>query len=142
MTNSEVPPAERRQHPRVPAVAPVEIRFHDLHTFIQEYSENISLGGMFIKTEDPRPIGSTLEFRLFLGDGYDIIRGMGRVVWLRGQTMEETPGMGVRFEGLNDQSRRVIDRMVRNRLASGGKGPIEAGHTVSPGTRAPASTGQ
>ena len=75
---------------------------------------NVSLTGMFIRTQQPYPAGSLVQFELSQGDGPDPIRGVGHVVWIRFE--DEGPvrpaGMGLRFRWIDPDSRDAFLRRV------------------------------
>ena len=54
----------------------VILRFERFASFVEEYSSNISLGGVFIKTHRPRPVGSEIHFELKLADGFRLLHGI------------------------------------------------------------------
>lgn len=96
----------------------VSLKFKEFQGFVNEYSENVSTGGMFIRTPSPQPEGTVFDFELALGDGHTLIHGIGEVVWTREEDegFDRPPGMGVRFLNLDPESRKLIDRMVQERL--------------------------
>ena len=77
---------------------------------------------MFITANQPQPPGSILDFEFQLGDGFEIIRGKGEVVWTR--AVAEGPGrpagMGIRFLELSDGSKELIYRIVDQYIQDGG----------------------
>jgi uncharacterized protein (TIGR02266 family) len=111
-----------RDSRRVPLETRVQFKFDRFSGFISEYSSNISPGGMFIKTRSPLPPGQTLDFAFRLGDGFELIKGRGEVMWARDQ--DEGPGrpagMGLRFLELAEGSRELIYRMVDQHIQEGG----------------------
>lgn len=111
-----------RDSRRVPIAAKVSFKFERFAGFISEYSANISPTGMFITTSAPQPPGSVLSFQFQLGDGYDLIRGKGEVVWIR--AVAEGPGrpagMGIRFLELAEGSKELIYRIVDQYIQDGG----------------------
>lgn len=96
----------------------VSLKFKEFQGFVNEYSENVSTGGMFIRTPSPQPPGSVFDFEFTLGDGYTLIHGIGEVVWVRDgdEGFDRPAGMGVRFLSLDPDSRKLIDRMVKERI--------------------------
>lgn len=113
-------PEDRRSSERVPIEAEVELQFDSVGEFVEKYSENLSLGGMFVKTEEPQPQGTPVRFVLHLG-GYEL-RGSGEVAWVRtaaGQT-EESTGMGIRFHDLDPDDREIIFTVVDTYIQAGG----------------------
>src|SRR6185436_9122854 len=103
-----------RDSRRVPLQTRVQFKFDRFSGFISEYSSNISPGGIFIKTHQPAPSGQVIDFEFRLGDGFELIKGQGQVVWSR--TEDEGParpaGMGLRFLELSQDSKDLIYRIV------------------------------
>ena len=111
-----------RDSRRVPLETRVQFKFDRFSGFISEYSSNISPGGMFIRTKTPLPPGQTLDFAFRLGDGFELIKGKGEIVWTRAE--DEGParpaGMGLRFLELSDGSKELIYRIVDQHILEGG----------------------
>ena len=111
-----------RDSRRVPIATKVAFKFDRFAGFISEYSANISPTGMFITTNTPEPPGSVLDFEFQLGDGFDLIRGKGEVVWTR--AVAEGPsrpaGLGIRFIELSEGSKELIYRIVDQYVQDGG----------------------
>jgi len=107
-----------QRYKRVDLQRKVSLKFKEFQGFITEYSENISAGGMFIRTKDPQAPGSMFDFEFTLGEDYTLIHGLGEVVWVRDEDegFDRPAGMGVRFLSLDEKSRELIDRMVAERL--------------------------
>lgn len=84
-------------------------------TFLFSYIQNISEMGIFIRSDDPFPVGTTLHMR-FTPDGQDPIEVSGEVTWVNpyrpfGDNLN--PGMGVSFTGLSSELRERIVALVR-----------------------------
>lgn len=111
-----------RDSRRVPLETRVQFKFDRFSGFISEYSSNISPGGMFIRTKNPLPPGQTLDFAFRLGDGFELIKGKGEIVWTRAE--DESPtrpaGMGLRFLELSEGSKELIYRIVDQHILEGG----------------------
>lgn len=106
---------------RVPLEQAIALRFLHLNDFVDELSANVSAGGMFLRTGNPHPVGSIFEFEFRLGDDFTLIEGKAQVVWVRRRPDGDRPaGMGVRFVELDDESRRVVLRMVAEHAGRGG----------------------
>ena len=56
----------RRRHERVPLTLLVQYRFNSFEDFLAEYSADISAGGMFIRTDDPREEGAMIYLQFWL----------------------------------------------------------------------------
>jgi uncharacterized protein (TIGR02266 family) len=113
----------------------IKLKYPDVETFIQKYAVNISRGGIFIATKQPKPVGTFVKFEFLLSnaEAESIIRGEGQVQW----TKEFDPanparahGMGVKFMRLDAGSQAVVDRALRWR----------AEHGTSPNAQVPSST--
>jgi molecular chaperone DnaK len=111
-----------RDSRRVPLETRVQFKFDRFSGFLSDFSANVSPGGMFIRTRTPQPEGTVLEFEFRLGDGFELIRGRGEVVWTRAQ--DEGParpaGMGLRFLELSQGSKELIYRIVDHHIQQGG----------------------
>ena len=83
--------------------------FESFDAFIQEYVTNISRTGVFIKAQQPLPVGTrvNLHFTVIMDD-IETIEGVGEVV-----RVESSPaGMGVVFVELSHYSRDLLDKML------------------------------
>src|SRR4051812_38140746 len=111
-----------RDSRRVPLETRVQFKFDRFSGFLSDFSANVSPGGMFIRTRTPQPAGTVLEFEFRLGDGFELIRGRGEVVWTRVE--DEGParpaGMGLRFLELSQGSKELIYRIVDHHIQQGG----------------------
>jgi uncharacterized protein (TIGR02266 family) len=91
---------------------PVNQEFECIEEYISEYVSNISKGGVFIRSKNPLPVGTTvtLQFSVIVED-VQTIEGEGEVV--RVDMSEEDMGMGIAFTKLTADSKELIDRIVR-----------------------------
>ena len=106
---------ERRRHPRTALSILVQFRFESFDDFLAEYSANISPGGMFIKTENPREEGAMIYLQFSLNDGARLIEGMGRVVRSNRPGAAGVPGMGIEFINFDDDSMQLIEEICAAR---------------------------
>ena len=106
---------------RVPFEAELRLRWEPDGGEVSARIANISLGGMFVVSGEPRPAGTTLELSFKLPEQPAPVRGRGRVAWVRerDEGLERPPGMGVRFLELTPGSRELIDRLGAYQAASG-----------------------
>ncbi|HXO20781.1 MAG TPA: TIGR02266 family protein [Thermoanaerobaculia bacterium] len=136
MSDAAVP----RDSRRIPLATRVQLKFEWFSGFISEFSSNISPGGMFIRTQNPEPVGRVLGFEFRLGDGFELIQGTGEVVWTR--QLDAAPdapaGMGIRFLELSPLSRELIYKMVDNYVREGGT-PFDVASAPAPATPADAA---
>lgn len=105
---------ERREHERVPARIPIRIRVGNIDQFTEQHTENLSTGGLFLPTTDPRPRGTILELEFHFAENYPSFKIVGEVV--RSQTrpspVKGPPGMAVKFTEIDDTGRRFIERAI------------------------------
>jgi uncharacterized protein (TIGR02266 family) len=90
--------------------------FKSVEQFIGEYVVNLSRGGVFIRSDDPLPVGTrvNLKFSVIFED-LEIIEGVGEVVRVVGPGKGETPGMGVVFVELSQVSKELVERILVRR---------------------------
>ncbi|MBW2701041.1 MAG: TIGR02266 family protein [Deltaproteobacteria bacterium] len=120
MTKAKESGEDRRRYPRAPVSLLIQYRFDTLEDFLAEYSTDVSIGGMFIRTQDVREEGSLIYLQFCLRDGAKLIEGLGRVVRINPATDDEPGGMGVEFVNFDDESMKLIAQIVKgNRVAEG-----------------------
>lgn len=108
----------RRRHPRTPLSLLVQVRFDSFEEFLAEYSLDISPGGMFVKTQEPRPKGSMIYLQFSLRDGSKLIEGLGRVVHVNPEgDRSRTPGMGIEFVNFDPESMALIEEICSFKAA-------------------------
>jgi len=115
-------PAGQRQK-RVRLERKVSLKFKDLGGFVTELSHNLSMGGMFLRTDRPQPPGTLFDFELNLEEEGRVVQGIGEVVWTREETeaADRPAGMGVRFLELAPGSRALIFQVVDQYIRGGGE---------------------
>ena len=100
-----------RKSPRIQ----VNREFASIDSFLEEYVTNISRNGVFVRTDDPYPIGTRVNLRFsIILDEVETIEGMGKVV----RIVEESSGvkgMGVVFVELDSVSEKIIERLFVRR---------------------------
>jgi len=107
---------DRRDQPRAPLSLLVQHRVEDVDTFMEEYSQDISVGGMFLRTDTPHAVGSTIYLQFKLEDGSPLIEGMGRVVHVNPPGGPAPEGMGIEFVSFDEASLAFIEEIVASRL--------------------------
>ncbi len=107
---------QSRRDPRAKVLSmTVRYKSATIEQFIEHHSHDVSRGGMFIKTPQPFPPGTLLKFEVRIAGDRTVMQGVGRVVWKRETSAadhERPAGMGVKFIKLDDESRKVIDRLL------------------------------
>jgi len=121
MSDESAPPDDnRRKHPRTPLSLLVQYRFNSFEDFLAEYSVNISPGGMFIHTDEPKEEGSMIYLQFSLKDGSKLIEGMGKVVRVNPTGVPGHPaGMGVEFVNFDDESMALVEEICTTRASQG-----------------------
>lgn len=121
------------------------LRFPNFDGFATQYSTNISMTGMFVRSDEPQPPGTPVSFEFRMQDGAQLIRGKGWVVWARDQDdgPDKPAGMGVEFTDLDRESRRLIRWLILNQIPegtevfdvnAGAESPMRFGRTGRVGT--------
>ncbi len=89
--------------------------FESFDAFIQEYVTNISRTGVFIKSQQPLPIGTRVNLRFtVIMDDIETIEGEGEVVRVEKDPSGVT-GMGVVFRELSAYSKDLIEKLLVQR---------------------------
>ena len=105
---------DRREHERFPTELSVDVRSGE--HFLFAYITNISEMGIFIRTDDPRAIGTELRMRFSGPESESPIEVDGTVTWVNPVRLggdNPNPGMGVRFEKLTPELREQLVELVR-----------------------------
>ncbi|MBI5490615.1 MAG: PilZ domain-containing protein [Deltaproteobacteria bacterium] len=108
-------PADRRTATRYVATFRIRLGYSDLDSFLEGYAVNISKGGIYVPTKQPREKGTEVRFELLLKDGSAAVVGVGRVAWSKPfdpSKPGERYGMGVQFMGLEGASETIIERAM------------------------------
>ena len=103
---------DRRRSERVDMV--VRVDYKTVDELFSEFARNINEGGVFVETETPSEIGSSVAMQFRIPGSEEPIQVMGRVVRVTEGDRHEPPGMGIEFEDLDDQSRDLINDLVRD----------------------------
>ena len=108
--------------------------------FIDNQSLDVSVGGVFVKTQTPFAPGTLLKLEIIVAGESSSLTGVGRVVWKREPTQaaaERPAGMGVKFIKIDDVSRQTIDRLVTAALAAPPAEPTAAAPLPKPSAPPP-----
>jgi len=114
---SASPPGEKRRHVRITSSTKAYVTCNGSpHEF---YTENLSEGGMYIKTNTPFPIGTKLEITLHLDAGTQIhLKGV--VIYIKrpfSDIFEHPSGMAIEFREINDNDRRILRDFIKKASA-------------------------
>ena len=130
-------PSDKHGGERQPVGLLVRLAYGSVDEFVERFSVNMSRGGLFIRTREPRPVGTLLNLEIRLQSGEAVIRAQGVVRWVQApdaatQGKPLAPGMGVQFTKLDDASRAVVDRMVAVREKRGAAPGASSAPPVAP----------
>ncbi len=111
-----------RKFARIPLSCRIRISVPGMERFFIEYSRNLSEGGMFIQTSNPRPVGTCVYLEFSLKNGDELVRVKAEVVWTR--SLEESndsnpPGMGLKFLDMDERTKGIIQRALDYHAAKG-----------------------
>lgn len=112
------PDGGRRRFPRARIDLIVSLRFDSVQEFMDAKAEDISVGGMFLRSEHAGPGGQLRSVGQLLVLKFDagsqrVVEGLGRVV--RVVTPDEpgmVAGVGVEFLDLDERSRALIEAII------------------------------
>jgi uncharacterized protein (TIGR02266 family) len=105
-------PVDRRQETR----RTINHEFRSVDQFIHEYVTNISRSGVFIRSDDPLPVGTLVNLRFtVILDELETIEGIGEVVRVELGGDGGQRGMGVVFTQLTQVSKELIERILVRR---------------------------
>jgi uncharacterized protein (TIGR02266 family) len=108
--------ADRRRTLRRPLIVQ-RVKAEDERRTFFGYASNISSGGLFIGTANPKDVGSRFVVEIPLPEPIARqIRCSCEVVWMRPwqKRMSHEPGMGLRFLDLAEGDRDAIDRWIES----------------------------
>lgn len=108
---------DRRDAPRVPLRLLVQYRVDTVDDFYATHATNLSVGGMFIRGATDHVPGELLYFQFRLTDGTSLIEGLGRVAHVNPDG-PDSPGMGIEFVNLDEDSLDFIDSVIARRLGA------------------------
>lgn len=101
--------AERRRAPRV--LLNLEVDYASEDNFLFAYITDISATGIFVRTTTPEDPGTQLNLK------FGTLEVEGQVIWVNpyrpGTPDNLHPGMGIRFEALDDDVRDRLLELIR-----------------------------
>jgi uncharacterized protein (TIGR02266 family) len=111
--------ADNRKYPRVPFS--VKVTNHVSGSFSYYQATNISIGGMFLKADEPLPVGAVLDLRFSLPDSDNRERDLqiqAQVIRVQAPSPDgQFPsGMGVKFLTLPRDARKIVRSFVRRKM--------------------------
>jgi len=109
---------ERRSAPRVSAHLHLHLVYEDLDELVESYSRDISEGGIYVKTENPLPIGSKVQLKIsIVHQELMYIDALCEVVHADEKNgADPSRGMGVRFIEISPEGQQFIREFVLSRV--------------------------
>ncbi len=100
----------KRQAARVPVSFDITFRSEDYSA--KGVTQNISMGGAFVATPYPMPLGQTIELELHLPDG--AVSAVGVPRWARMSTERSLrpSGMGVQFTDVISEHQDILNEFI------------------------------
>ncbi len=104
--------SDRRYQRRLPVRITVE--YKEMEDFLTDYTANLSIGGMFIETDEPLGVGTHFRLRFSVPNREAPIDTVAEVRWAQGKTAGSpmAPGMGVRFQELSPADQTAVQDML------------------------------
>ncbi len=107
---------DRRRWPRIAASLKIQMRMAQPGDLFRNYHlRDVSLGGMFVKTDAPRPVGTDVELRIDFAQG-GTFEARGKVVRVvRGRDAadhSDPAGIGIEFTAMTDSSRELLQSIL------------------------------
>jgi uncharacterized protein (TIGR02266 family) len=106
-----VDPTERRSDPRIRIETDVTMGGHG--RVLTGVMSDVSLGGFFVATYSPVPVGTRLSVRFRLPTG--LVVGTGTVRWVREGRPGRLAGLGIQLAEVAESDRAVLARFCGNR---------------------------
>jgi uncharacterized protein (TIGR02266 family) len=103
---------DRRIHPRIPMR--LSVKYSSAKEFFVDYSNNISIGGIFIRTLEPAEFGTKVLIEFTLPEIPRKVKGLGEVVRVvhAGGSEREPAGMGIKFLKFDPGSEEHIRKFI------------------------------
>ncbi len=84
-----------------------------------EYATAISEGGMYVRTQYPQPQNALTPVRILL-DGNEVrAKAVVLYSYAKNEGPYREPGMGLKFEEISDQDRRLVRQFIKDHLTRG-----------------------
>jgi uncharacterized protein (TIGR02266 family) len=115
-SGQEPPPGEKRCQVRFPVCLAVQYGKQspiEYNSFIL----NMSVGGIYIRTDEPFPVGTEITIRLFIPPQIKLLVELtGKVAWVNKEGSSLPPGMGIKFDEHNKEALRKLAAFVEEDL--------------------------
>jgi uncharacterized protein (TIGR02266 family) len=91
------------------------LRYADVPTFIERFAPNVTRGGIFLASRNPRAVGEVVRFEVYLAGQKLVFSGEGKITWVKAfdpAAPQRAHGMGVQFLFIDPESRSVLDELL------------------------------
>jgi uncharacterized protein (TIGR02266 family) len=105
---------EHRKEKGSRARVKIELDYPDLETFVEKFASNVTRGGVFLQTLEPKPKGAVVRLELLLASGEAALRGEGKVTWVKEpdpDAPDKPCGMGISFVRVDRKTSEVLARI-------------------------------
>src|SRR4029077_10085686 len=102
----------RRIDPRYDRQLEIEVLFEGKRQTSQTL--NISLGGLYLESASPLPIGTTVQLRFQLPTQPEPVEVAGDVRWVVKKGAGDASGIGIRFQGLRARDVWALNRYFQS----------------------------
>jgi uncharacterized protein (TIGR02266 family) len=109
--------AERRDSPRQPLV--LQVAYSDRGRFLGDWTENVSMGGLFVRSDEPFAMGDPVTLSLSFPGLLERTVVSGTVAWIRPASGELPRGVGVRVDDPNHKRRLAELALLAGMQADG-----------------------
>jgi molecular chaperone DnaK len=99
----------------------VRLKYPDEETLVERFAPNVTRGGIFLASREPRAVGSLIRFEVSLLAGTQVLAGEGRVTWVKPfdpAAPARPHGMGVSFTKIDPSCKEMFRRLVERRETS------------------------
>ena len=106
-----------RRHIRVPCIRKVLISYNDIQE--QLYTETLSVGGLYVRRQEPFPVGADVAVTLPLSE-QKTLQVRGNVIYtknLYGDLLTLPPGMAIAFRGLLEEQYHELKDYIEKMIA-------------------------
>ena len=108
---------DKRRYARIKPSILIEVKSEsDIQGFVAAYVHDISLGGIFIKTPHPRPLGDKVHFRFPYNQDRNVCELTAKVVRVIGpeeiSSAQPVAGMGLEFAFTGETARQLLKTIV------------------------------
>lgn len=105
---------EGRSGRRIPIQLLVDYKSGGSYLF--DFCKDLGTGGVFIQTDKPLPMGSSIDLTFTIPDSKETLVTKGMVIWVQSPVAEKVDlvaGMGVQFSGFSGEQRRILENFVQ-----------------------------